>query len=106
MSNSTSEPTMDWTEAVIIGESASYHRTITDADISMYAGLSGDMHRIHLDDEYARKTPFGRRIAHGAMLIGYMSTAGSLLIDRINQRTSAPNVSAGYDRVRFIKPVF
>jgi len=96
----------DWRDAVIIGESASYHKTITDADITLYAGISGDFHRIHLDDEYARQTPFGRRLAHGAMLVGFMSTAGSMLFDRMNQRTSVPNISAGSDRVRFIKPVF
>lgn len=96
---------MDWSEAVIIGETVSFHKTITDADITLYAGLSGDFHRIHLDDEYARQTPFKKRLAHGSMLMGFMSACGTLLVDRFNQRTSLPNVSAGYDRVRFIGPV-
>jgi 3-hydroxybutyryl-CoA dehydratase len=95
-----------WRDAVVVGESASHHKTITDADIALYAGITGDFHRIHLDDEYARKTPYGRRLAHGAMLIGFMSAAGSILLDRIGQRTAEPNVSYGYDRVRFVRPVF
>lgn len=94
----------NWLEAVEIGACASFHKTITDADITLYAGLSGDLHRIHLDDEYARQTPFGRRLAHGAMLVGFMSACGTMLVDRFNQRTSAPNVSVGYDRIRFIAP--
>lgn len=43
-------------------------RTITDAHFLFFAGLTGDNHPIHYDDEYARGTPFGRRLAHGLML--------------------------------------
>ncbi len=54
-----------------------------------------------------KQTSYGRRIAHGALLIGYMSTACSLLL---LQYPGADNettpVSLGYDHVRFIKPVF
>ena len=42
-------------------------RTITDADIVLFAGLSGDFTRIHLDEEYGRQTAFGGRVAHGAL---------------------------------------
>ena len=105
MSEKNRERDDSWSEAIIIGESSAFHKTITDADIMLYAGLSGDFHRIHLDDEYARQTPFGKRLAHGAMLMGFMSTCGTLIVERYNERTSAPNVSAGYNKVRFINPV-
>ena len=93
-------------DAVRIGESYEFHKTVTDADVSLYAGLSGDFHRLHLDDEYAKSTPYGRRIAHGAMLLGFMSTASTILSDRLEERFPQPNVSLGYNRVRFTAPVF
>lgn len=43
-------------------------RTITEADVVNFAGVSGDFNALHLDAEYARATPHGHRIAHGALL--------------------------------------
>lgn len=93
-------------DAVVIGETAVFYKTVTDADITLYAGLVGDFHRLHMDDEYAKRTPYGRRIAHGALLLGFMSTASTLLSDRIEERFPQPNVSLGYNKVRFTGPVF
>jgi acyl dehydratase len=54
-----------------------------------------------------RKTSYGKRIAHGALLIGYMSTASSYLLQKYpGTDGEATPVSLGYDRVRFVKPVF
>lgn len=49
-------------------------RTITEADIVMFAGLSGDYNSIHVDAEYAKEMPFGERIAHG--LLGLSVASG------------------------------
>ncbi len=62
-------------------------RAVTDADIRAFAELSGDLNPLHLDDDYARQTPFGGRVAHGALGIalatGLMAlkglTAGTLV---------------------------
>jgi len=43
-------------------------RTVTEADIVNFAGLSGDFHELHMSEEFARRGPFGRRIAHGALV--------------------------------------
>lgn len=43
-------------------------RTLTDAHFLFFAALTGDNHPIHYDDEYAKRTPFGRRVAHGLLL--------------------------------------
>jgi len=51
----------------------SQSRTVTEADVVTFAGLSGDFNPLHTDAEFGRKTPFGERIAHG-MLIAAMST--------------------------------
>jgi len=51
------------------GELVSPARTITEADIVTFAGLSGDYTQLHTDEEFARKTPYGRRIAHGMLVL-------------------------------------
>jgi len=52
-------------------------RTITEADIVNFAGLSGDFNPLHMDEEFARKTIFGKRIAHGLLGLAVMSGLGS-----------------------------
>jgi acyl dehydratase len=74
-------------------------RTITEADIVLHAGQTGDFYPHHMDEAWCRTQPFGRRIAHGTLIlsIGVGMTAGD-----VNPRA----MSYGYDRVRFIRPVF
>ena len=55
------------------GSTAAVTRLITDATVREFAELSGDTQPLHLDDEYASRTRFGRRIAHGALLVGMVS---------------------------------
>lgn len=56
------------------GDSATYSKTITDDDIRAFADLAGDYNSAHLDDEYSRKTRFGRRVAHGMLSASLIST--------------------------------
>lgn len=56
-----------------IGMSASTSKTITDADIVMFSGISTDTNPAHLDEEYAKGTQFGGRIAHGMLSAGLIS---------------------------------
>jgi len=92
---------------VEIGEKTAFSKTVTDADIALFAALSGDFDPIHVDEEYAKQTPFGRRIAHGIFVLGLLSAAESEMSRRIVARGSPLKpVSLGYERVRFIKPVF
>jgi 3-hydroxybutyryl-CoA dehydratase len=57
------------------GMSASFSKTITEADIVLFAGISGDVNAVHLDEVYASGTPFGGRIAHGMLSAGLISAA-------------------------------
>ena len=57
-----------------VGDTASVSKTITDNDIRGFAELVGDYNSLHLDDEYSRKTRFGRRIAHGMLSASLIST--------------------------------
>jgi 3-hydroxybutyryl-CoA dehydratase len=58
-------------EFVIGDEVVSPARTITEADVVMFAGLTGDYNQLHTDEEFAKTTPFGRRIAHGLLVLSY-----------------------------------
>ncbi len=55
------------------GMSAIFSRTVSEADILMFAGVSGDTNPVHLDAEYAASTMFGGRIAHGMLSAGFIS---------------------------------
>lgn len=56
------------------GMSRSFSKTITDADISLFAGVSGDTNPVHLDEEFASQTIFKSRIAHGMLSASFIST--------------------------------
>ena len=62
-------------EDLKVGMSATYARTVTEADIVLFAGVSGDTNPVHLNHEYAFTTMFGGRIAHGMLSAGFISTA-------------------------------
>ena len=79
-------------------------RTITEADITMFAALTGDWHQLHTDVEYAKKTPFGERIAHGMLTL----CVGSALIFRLGAHVALPKsfiAFYGMDSVKFLGPV-
>ena len=61
-------------EDLDVGMKAAFGKTITDADIVMFAGVSGDTNPVHLDEEFAATTPFGGRIAHGMLTASLIST--------------------------------
>jgi acyl dehydratase len=88
-------------DLIAAGDRVTISRTVTESDVYLFAGISGDMHPDHVDAEYTSRTRFGQRIAHGALLVAYMSAASA----RFTQRFQAATVSYGYDRVRFIRPV-
>lgn len=74
-------------------------RTITEADVVLHAGQTGDFYPHHMDKEWCATQPFKERIAHGTLIF---SVAVGMTAAEIN-----PNaMSYGYDRLRFIKPVF
>lgn len=89
-------------EDIRIGETAVFSKTVGESDIYLFAGITGDLDPNHVDEEYCKTTPFGHRIAHGALIVGYMSTTSTI----ITQGFGRTMVSLGYDRIRFIKPVF
>ncbi len=62
------------------GQEASFSKTITEADIVLFVGVSGDANPVHIDEEYAQKTRFGGRIAHGILVSSFISAVlGTIL---------------------------
>lgn len=61
-------------EDLSVGQSAMFGKTVTEADIAAFAGVSGDTNPIHLHDGFARTTRFGQRIAHGMLSGAFIST--------------------------------
>jgi 3-hydroxybutyryl-CoA dehydratase len=81
---------------------ASPSRTLTDAHFMFFAGMTGDAHPIHYDDEYAKKTRFGRRLAHGLLLTSLTAVGASTLASAIE----ASIVAFIEQSARFRAPAF
>ena len=81
-----------------IGDSASISKTITDRDIQAFAEVTGDHNPIHLDDEYAAKTRFGSRIAHGML-------SASLISSVLANKLPGPGSVYLSQTLKFVKPV-
>ncbi|MCF3935212.1 dehydratase [Acuticoccus sp. M5D2P5] len=93
---------------VKIGDTVSVTKTVGESDVYMYAGITGDLSWNHVNEHFMKKTAYGGRIAHGALMVGFMSTASTLMVEKCGGGVPADEtpVSLGYDRVRFIGPVF
>ena len=85
-------------EDLHVGMSASYSKTITEADIVLFAGVSGDNNAVHTNEEYAVTTPFGGRIAHGFLTASVISAA-------VANRLPGPGTIYLGQQLRFKAPV-
>lgn len=82
-----------------VGDAATISKTITEDDIQRFADLVGDHNPVHVDDEFAQKTRFGRRIAHGALTLSLISAA-------IGNHLPGPGTVYLTQTVRFEAPVY
>ena len=73
-------------------------RTITETDIVLHAGQTGDFYPHHMDAEWCKTQPIGQRIAHGTLIF-------SVAVGMTSGEVNPAAFSYGYDRLRFIKPV-
>jgi acyl dehydratase len=88
------------------GERVEFRKTIGETEISLFAGITGDFAPVHVDADFASRNPFGKRIAHGVLVLGLLSTTSSVISARSAERgCKGVCVSLGYDRIRFLKPV-
>ena len=87
------------------GHTASFTKTVSESDVYMFAGITGDFSPNHVNKAYMEKSSYGKLMAHGALIVGFMSTVSTMAIAHTRDAEETP-VSLGYDRVRFLKPVF
>ncbi len=80
------------------GQRASFTKTVTEADVYAFAGITGDFNPLHVDAEYARRSRFGERIAHGMLTAGLISTV-------LGMRLPGPGGIYLSQSLKFLKPV-
>ena len=80
------------------GMSASFGKTVTEADILLFAGVSGDINAMHLNEEFAKTTIFGGRVAHGMLTAGFISAV-------LGNKLPGPGTVYMGQNIRFLKPV-
>lgn len=85
-------------EDLEIGMSATFSKTITETDIILFAGISGDINAVHLNEEYAATTAFKGRIAHGMLSAGLISAV-------LANRLPGPGTIYLDQRLQFLAPV-
>jgi 3-hydroxybutyryl-CoA dehydratase len=85
-------------EDIHVGMSETYAKTISDADIVLFAGISGDSNPVHVDDDYARGTMFKGRIAHGMLTASFISAV-------LGTRLPGPGCIYLSQNLRFKAPV-
>jgi 3-hydroxybutyryl-CoA dehydratase len=82
-----------------IGQRDSFTKTVTEADVITFAGLVGDFNPIHMDAEYARKSRFGRRVAHGMFTAGLISAV-------LGNKLPGPGAIYLSQQLEFLAPVY
>ena len=89
-----------------IGDTVRFSKTVAESDVYLFAGISGDFAPNHVNKAYMEKSGYGGLIAHGALLVGFMSTASTQMASGSRADDSVVGVSLGYDRMRFLAPVY
>ena len=104
MATSTGEAARDFgpaLRAIPLGHTESARKTVSETDVYLFAGITGDFSGVHVDEEFCKSTRYGHRIAHGALLVGFVST----VMARMTALLPPPGgVSYRYE-VRFTRPV-
>jgi 3-hydroxybutyryl-CoA dehydratase len=88
-----------------IGVSTTFRKTVSESDVYLFAGITGDLSPNHVDEAFMKTTPYGGRVAHGALLVGYMSGCSTDIVGKCVSLKGYHPVSLGYDRIRFLKGV-
>jgi 3-hydroxybutyryl-CoA dehydratase len=86
-------------EAFELGDKATFSKTIGEGDLLLFAALSGDNYPVHVDEEYAKTTRFGGRIAHGLLTASLLSATNGMLLQK-------PGGISLAQTLRFLRPVY
>ena len=86
-------------ETINQGDSASFTKTVTETDIVLYAGISGDLNPAHINAEAAKNSMFKERIAHGMLSAGFISCV-------LGMKLPGPGTIYLGQELKFLKPVY
>jgi len=88
-------------------DAVTFSKTVGESDVYLFAGITGDLSPVHTDHEFMkRNSPFGERIAHGVLVLGFTSAASTIAADRLMRAHGWKSMaSLGYDGIRFVAPV-
>ena len=82
-----------------VGDTAAISKTITEADVVLFAGITGDFNPLHVNEEFAQTTQFGKRLVHGCFSSGLISAV-------LGMKLPGPGALYAGQNVKFVKPVF
>jgi 3-hydroxybutyryl-CoA dehydratase len=82
-----------------VGDKAYFAKTLTESDMMLFAGITGDLNQLPINEEFAKRTVFGRRIAHGMLTAGFITTILGMKLPGFGTAIHKMNV-------RFTAPVF
>lgn len=85
-----------------VGATYTFTKTFSESDVYLYAGIIGDFFPAHINEEYCRTMPYKTRIIHGCLTFGLASTVSGMAA----VQSGHDCLALGYDRLRFIKPVY
>lgn len=93
---------------VQVGQQVEVAKTVGESDVYLFAGITGDLSSNHVNEQVMAGSSYGHRIAHGALLVGFMSAASTRMIETYGTPANgeATAVSLGYDRIRFLQAVY
>ena len=82
-----------------VGQSASFSKTVSESDVYLFAGISGDFNPVHVNEEYAKEGMFKKRIAHGILTASFVSTV-------LGTKLPGPGAIYAKQDLKFLAPVF
>jgi 3-hydroxybutyryl-CoA dehydratase len=83
---------------------ATLSKTVGESDVYLFAGITGDLAPYHVDEHFMQSRSYGGRVVHGVLTLGFVSAVSTKFWESVGQ--VARGISAGYDGVRFVRPVY
>lgn len=87
-----------------VGDNCSSTKTISESDVYLFGGITGDFSQMHFNEAFMKTTKYGTRIVHGVLTFALGSTASTLIQQKY--QSPIPSASYGYDHLRFTAPVY
>ena len=85
--------------SLVMGQAASFSKTVSESDVYLFAGISGDFNPVHVDAEYAKEGMFKKRVAHGILTASFISTV-------LGTKLPGPGAIYAKQDLKFLAPVF